>query len=395
VSQKGSLKVSIRKHLAKVKVLRKIYKIVGHLTLKKRDRQPYSFHQLTNQKENLHLQKIKENSRAKIFVVVPYFLEMNGPSSHYGNLLEICKQLPVDVSYIATEKNFLSNMNTSQYREFKDINLVDPSNLNILFSGNAIIINCGSPWIYQNIDALTENGSLVIDYLFNHVGHTRNNLYNREKIFHTVCQHQRLLQILQESTNDDSRYSRIPIPFPTAIKTRIQTKSESITPLWVGRLSHEKGVERLVDIALEYFRKTGMPIRVIGGGPMIRELESGIRDGSINYLGELTHAQTLVEIASSKVVINTSFIEGVSLVAMESLAQEVFVISFDVGGMSELLWHPYMRVNHGSNQDFINLLLSVEKCEPPEFGRIPKEFLRSSHEKTWRNLLNAALESLS
>jgi glycosyltransferase involved in cell wall biosynthesis len=242
--------------------------------------------------------------------------------------------------------------------------------------------------------AINTSGGLVIDYLFNHVGHTWSNYHNRAKIFHTVCQHQKLLQVLRESADEATDYSCIPIPFPVVENSKDLITTKSFSPLWVGRLSPEKGVDRLIEIASDYFKESGKPIRVVGGGPLRMDLKHGIRDGSIKYLGELSHSQTLNEIASSKVVINTSYIEGVSLVAMESLASEVYVISFDIGGMSELLWHPYMNINQGDNRDYIQLLLSLEKSQPPKVGMVPQEFLKSSNVEAWRDLISFAVTCL-
>jgi glycosyltransferase involved in cell wall biosynthesis len=388
-------RVSLRTRLAKVKVFRSIYKWIQNTFFLNRKIMLDQRSQLPVVVTSFDYRPVETHFVPKIFVVVPYFLEMNGPSSHYGDLLQICKKLNMEVHYVASEKNLIMDMNNSSYRNFKGVNLIGPEGLHQLFFGNSIVINCGSPWIYRNIDGLNASGGVVIDYLFNHVGHTWSNYKNRGNLFHTVCQHHRLLQVLQESTNDEVNYSCIPIPFPRVENSKISGSLKNNSPLWVGRLSPEKGVDRLTDIALGYFRKSGRPIRVIGGGPLRKDLKHGIKVGSIDYLGELTHSQTLSEIASSKVVLNTSYIEGVSLVAMESLALEAFVISFDAGGMSELLWHPYMRVNHGDNHDFIELLLSLEKCPPPTAGIVPEEFLKLSHEESWKNLIYLALKSSS
>ena len=390
----GRLKVNLRTHLAKVKVLRKMYKIFQHSLFFKRNTMPSQFLQLPVVANSFDVRRVEANSVPKIFVAVPYFLEINGPSSHYGDLLEVCKTLGLEVNYVATEKSFINDINSSSYSNFKNVNLIGPENLHVLFSSKTIVINCGSPWIYRNIDTINASGGLVIDYLFNHVGHTWNNYNKSAKIFHTVCQHQKLLQVLRESADDATDYSCIPIPFPVVENSKDLITTKSFSPLWVGRLSPEKGVDRLIEIASGYFKESGKPIRVVGGGPLRMDLKHGMKDGSIKYLGELSHSQTLNEIASSKVVINTSYIEGVSLVAMESLASEVYVISFDIGGMSELLWHPYMNINQGDNRDYIQLLLSLEKSQPPKVGMVPQEFLKSSNVEAWRDLISFAVTCL-
>lgn len=390
-----NLKAKLRTRLAKVKTLRRGYLFAKKILQNVGRGKNSSDSSLSIETLSLLGENVRDQNKKRVFVVVPYFLEMNGPTSHYGNLLEIFKKLNLDVNYVATERNYILNISTSSYVNFKNINLVGPGTLDISLFTDSIIINCGSPWVYQNLDNLNAKGNLVIDYLFNHVGHTRSNYNNKAKIFHTVCQHQKLSQILQESTNDISNYSYIPIPFPKTEEFYKQNLIKNVSPLWVGRLSPEKGVDRLIEIASDYFFRTGRPIRVIGSGPLARELTGAIKVGAVDYLGELSHSRTLSEIASSHVVINTSYVEGVSLVAMESLASDVFVISFEVGGMSELLWHPNMRINIGDNQDFLKLLASVENSQTLPLGTIPQEFLDSFHETSWRNLINIALKFLS
>jgi glycosyltransferase involved in cell wall biosynthesis len=333
--------------------------------------------------------------KTKIFIVVPYFLEMNGPESHYGTLLTICKSLDFDVNYVATEKSFIHSISESSFKNFNGISLIRPHELKVLFSKNSLIVNCGSPWIYRNIQELNAAGSLIIDYLFNHVGHTANNLLHRDILFHTVSQHKKLNQILVESTNDSWKYSCIPIPFPKVGKSNnlLESKKENI--LWIGRLSPEKGVERLVEISRQYFKQTGKSIRVIGGGKLAKELQRGIQLGSIDFAGELSHSQTLKEIEFSKVVINTSFVEGVSMVAMEALSSGSFVVSFDVGGMSELLWHPQMRINRETIQDFVQLMISLENTEVENMENLPLEYEHHSHTRSWTDLLITARRCLS
>ena len=392
--QNLKLRHRIRASLAKVKLLRSIFLIVRRFFSRKRGKMhsPAKIFQATL--DNSPRKDSSGQIEIKIFIVVPYFLEINGPSSHYGDLLEICKILNLDVFYVATESSSLKDINKSSFREFKGVNLIAPSQREILFSRNSLIINCGSPWIYRNIDEINSRGSLVIDYLFNHIGHTRSNTLNREKLFHTVCQHRKLLQVLQESSADDSKLTCIPIPFPDIDPLKREIDTELNSPLWVGRLSPEKGIDRLVDIAMDYFLETGRSIRVIGDGPLARNLKGGIKVGSIDFLGELSHEKTLVEITNAKVIINTSYIEGVSLVAMEALARQAFVISFDVGGMSELLWHPQMRILNDGNQGFVEHIISAEKSKPPKLGKIPGQFSAISHKESWMNLLKLSLKCL-
>jgi glycosyltransferase involved in cell wall biosynthesis len=391
VLEKRDGNILIRERLSRIKLLRMVYRNLRKVLVraKKSNSLSLDLYNSVNISSNLDLPQ--DDSRTKLFLVVPSFLEMNGPFSHYGDLLEIGKSLDMSVFYVASEQNYQEEFTDGSFKDFEGVKLLDASGLNNLFAEKAIVINCGSAWVYRNLESLTARGNLVIDYLFNHVGHTASNLRAQHHLFHTVCQHHKLLQILQESTGDKNSYSCIPIPIPVQTKNIIDYEQRNDSPLWVGRLSPEKGVDRLVKIAAEYCRQTGMPIRVIGSGPLSKTLKSSILSGSIEFLGGLSHEKTLAEIANSKVVINTSYIEGVSLVAMESLALGAYVVSYNIGGMSELLWHPQMKIQDGDSKDFVDFLVDLSKNNrTSEVDRTPVNFTQVAHQESWKKLLNLA-----
>ncbi len=381
----------LRKRLSKIKWLRVIYRFLRSLFIGGNTSIPNSPDLNLSANTHSDSQVSQGDFRRKMFLVVPSFLEMNGPSSHYGDILEIGKSLNFNVFYVASEQNYRGHFDQGSFRDFEGVTLLDASSLNNLFTENSIVINCGSAWVYRNLESLTVRGNLVVDYLFNHVGHTASNLRAQKHLFHTVCQHHKLLQILQESTGDENSYSCIPIPIPFEGTYEIDFRQRNDLPLWVGRLSPEKGVDRLVEIASEYFKQTAKPIRVIGSGPLAKTLKPNIFSGSIEFLGELSHEKTLSQIANSKVVINTSYIEGVSLVAMESLALGAYVVSYDVGGMSELLWHPQMKIHHGDPKDYARILFDLSKNDRSSVAaNIPFNFSKVSQQESWKKLLNLA-----
>jgi glycosyltransferase involved in cell wall biosynthesis len=387
---KGS---SIRSFLAKSKLLRALYR--GSKTFLKQERNTEIETELVlkNSDSFPFLEKSDPNKLC-IYLVVPFFMEMNGPDSHYGSLIDICKSTGLNVYYVATEENYIKSYSASSFSDFRDISFVAPQNLNTLFSGKSIIINCGSPWIYRNIQELVGSGATVIDYLFNHVGHTASNIESRKFLFHTVCQHHKLLAVLQETCSNPEQYSCIPIPFPTQYKNDVRLLSREDSPLWVGRLSSEKGIDRLTSISKELCSRTGRQIRVIGGGKAIKDLKGEILSGTVNYLGELPHKETLEMIGNTRILLNTSYVEGVSIVAMEALALGADVISFDIGGMSELNWHPkFHLVKNGlNNEEFIDKIVNLmSDASPAQDIEIPKDFGIAAYNDSWKALINLAL----
>jgi glycosyltransferase involved in cell wall biosynthesis len=339
----------------------------------------------------------RQKNEQAVFLVVPYFLEMNGPESHYGDLLRLLHDYGLKVHYVATESSSLNSWQESSYSKFTNVEFVYPWDLSSLFSAeSSIIINCGSPWLYRNARSLRAKNHVLIDYLFNHVGHTRRNIEIRDVLFHTVCQHKALATVLSETDPNSSQYSCIPIPFPRTEWGRQVQPEFTSGPLWVGRLSQEKGVDRLAKIAQIYFEETKEPINVIGSGPLVGLIKQEVLAGSIRYLGKMPHQETLEKIRVAKTVFNTSYIEGVSLVALEALSLGSSVLSFNVGGMSDLLWHPGMSVWKDNNdlQGFSTKLfqLNENQIELTDI-RIPISYTKEFQSEHWKKIINLALSS--
>ncbi|QIK79111.1 glycosyltransferase family 4 protein [Sphingomonas piscis] len=109
----------------------------------------------------------------------------------------------------------------------------------------------------------------------------------------------------------------------------------------VGRLSAEKGVAGLLE-ALSLMRSDSAPrLAVVGDGSLRAELARqaealGISE-RVDFLGALSEADTLSEIARSDVLVLPSFMEGLPMVLMEALALRVPVVASRVAGIPELV----------------------------------------------------------
>lgn len=95
--------------------------------------------------------------------------------------------------------------------------------------------------------------------------------------------------------------------------------------LFAGRLSHEKGIERLLGRW-----PTGHPLRVAGGGPLLEPLRrawAGHRD--ITFLGQLDRAGVIAELGGARgLVFPSLWYETFGLVYLEALAAGVPVVAF-------------------------------------------------------------------
>lgn len=107
--------------------------------------------------------------------------------------------------------------------------------------------------------------------------------------------------------------------------------------LYLGSMSQEKGP----DIALEAVRRTSAEIsaRLVGGGPMLAELEDVVRDRSLQASVELMGPVSDVRphLAWADVLILPSESEGMPGVVLEAGAAGVPTVAYDVGGVSDVV----------------------------------------------------------
>ena len=119
------------------------------------------------------------------------------------------------------------------------------------------------------------------------------------------------------------------------------TQAESTHPsgdhvLFVGRLAREKGVSTLIQAS----REGGIPIRVLGDGPMRADLEAlaAGTGADITFLGWKDQDEVLAELRAARaLVVPSIWPEVFPLVICEAFSAGVPVIGADTGGISEML----------------------------------------------------------
>jgi len=106
--------------------------------------------------------------------------------------------------------------------------------------------------------------------------------------------------------------------------------------IFAGRLSKEKGIKTLIEICKNL--PNNIHLIIIGDGPEaenIKKLE--LSQNNIHYLGSKNHQQTISLIKGSDVLIQPSFLEGISTTILESMACKTAIIASNVGGNLELI----------------------------------------------------------
>jgi glycosyltransferase involved in cell wall biosynthesis len=110
--------------------------------------------------------------------------------------------------------------------------------------------------------------------------------------------------------------------------------------LFVGRLSKEKGLDTLLDA---WKRLTGIPLQIIGSGPLMRGLTERIRRENIDnveLLGRKSHEETITMLKKARVLIFPSeWLETFGLGIIEAFACGVPVIAAKQKTIEEIIQH--------------------------------------------------------
>jgi glycosyltransferase involved in cell wall biosynthesis len=104
---------------------------------------------------------------------------------------------------------------------------------------------------------------------------------------------------------------------------------------WIGRLSPEKDPLKYIDLAhtTNYHQ---FNFSMAGDGPLRKKVLSKLRDNeNFNFLGFVESSSEYLE--KLNILILTSNMEGIPLVAMEALQLGVYVIAPNIGGLPDLL----------------------------------------------------------
>jgi hypothetical protein len=134
---------------------------------------------------------------------------------------------------------------------------------------------------------------------------------------------------------DAARTVTIPngIPDPGATITERPPGEEIV---WIGRFSAEKAPFEMIEIAGRlHERGITSPIRLIGDGPLRRELERRERPPGVILEDARDDLEPVWRTA--RLLVNTSRSEGASLTILEAMAHGVPVVASAVGGSPEIL----------------------------------------------------------
>lgn len=136
-------------------------------------------------------------------------------------------------------------------------------------------------------------------------------------------------------------WTRRPLPihvlpnFTELVPHRVWPKDGSV--LYLGRLSHEKGLATLLRSALQI----DVPIKIVGAGPeepSLKKLANELGVSNISWLGQKggSELETLIGQAAVMVV-PSEWYENNPLVVLEAFARGTPVVASHIGGLPELV----------------------------------------------------------
>lgn len=125
---------------------------------------------------------------------------------------------------------------------------------------------------------------------------------------------------------------------PKNIKRHVKTESNNIA--FVGRLSHEKGPDRFIQIAKHYEKTTALNFHIYGSGPM----ECGLKSQNISNVTFHGHQSDKSFWRNIDILIICSREEGLPMVLLEAMDSGVLCLCYPVGAIPRVIEHNHSGI---------------------------------------------------
>jgi glycosyltransferase involved in cell wall biosynthesis len=180
------------------------------------------------------------------------------------------------------------------------------------------------------------------------------------------------------------------VQIPNAIDLNIipkkSTKQFEHQMIFAGRLSKEKGVETLLETALQL--PDNYHLLIAGSGPLegkIRDLDA--KKTNVHYLGYQSKPNVLSLIHSSDLLIQPSLVEGMSSTLLEAMGCGTCILASNIEGISEIVENEKTGVlvePNNSGELLSKILELLPKKE--KRSRMAKEGLQIVKQYDWKEV---------
>jgi glycosyltransferase involved in cell wall biosynthesis len=165
----------------------------------------------------------------------------------------------------------------------------------------------------------------------------------------------------------------------------------SLKFLYVGRVSREKDVDRLVD-AFDRLRERGhaSSLVIVGDGPYREELQARCQGRPIAFTGVLEGDDLAAAYASADVMVFPSTTDTFGNVVLEAQASGLPVIVSDLGGPAEIVrcHDSGVIVDHDESDALVDAMERLY-LSPELRAALRARGLRNVAESTWENVLES------
>lgn len=163
-----------------------------------------------------------------------------------------------------------------------------------------------------------------------------------------------------------------PIKIKQIVDMGICTKREDYY-VYVGRLSQEKGIITLLDVAAALPYK----LKVVGTGPLSDKIKENFGTyRNIEFLGQLSAEEVVDVVAKAKcLVIPSEWYENNPLSVIEALCAGTPVIGANIGGIPELIDGSNGTIFTSGNETELISAINTEMKHPREYAKIMEKAL--------------------
>jgi glycosyltransferase involved in cell wall biosynthesis len=158
------------------------------------------------------------------------------------------------------------------------------------------------------------------------------------------------------------------------IKEKKPVKKRKYTILWVGRLTEQKGIDRLLMLIrmmqnTEY--RNSIDWHIIGSGELsykIDNLQKKMKN--IYYFGKIPHTSLARKYQQADILLSTSYWESLPYTYLESMASGIPIIAFYYHGVEEMIETKQNGYIVKSSNECIEKIIYLQKNQPFQAKKI-------------------------